>query len=359
MIRVGLVGFGMAGRVFHAPLISSVEGLELAAVLERHTDQAAARYPGIVTYRSLDEMLEDTSLGLFVVATPSGTHFEIARQLLEAGKNVVVDKPMAVSSAEVAQLMELAAARGAQLSVFHNRRWDSDFQTIQNLLHDDFLGRLVHFESTMDRWRPTATRVPWKDVPSLGGGLLLDLGSHLADQAMALFGKPEAVSAEIRRERDGEGSEDSFTLRLRYPGLSVILSANNLSSLPRPTLHLRGTTGNFWKWAPDLQEAELNKITRIDSPTWGEEPAANWGTLTVDADRAMVTRPVESIPGDYRLFYAGMRDALLGKAPVPVPGIVAWRAVRLLEWARESAALRREIVCDWSEEPKAAPNTHQ
>lgn len=353
MIRVGLVGFGMAGRVFHAPLISSVEGLELAAVLERRTNQAAARYPQIVTYRTLEEMLEDSSLGLFVVATPSGTHFEIARQILKAGKSVVVDKPMAVTSAEIAELMELAATRGVLLAAFHNRRWDCEFPTVQKLIHEGSLGRLVHFESTMDRWRPAATRVAWKDVPSLGGGLLLDLGSHLADQALALFGKPETVDAEIRRERDGEGSEDCFTLRLRYPGLSVVLSANNLSSQARPIFHLRGTKGNFRKWEPDIQEAELNKITRVDSPTWGKEPAANWGTLTIDADGATVTRPVESLPGDYRLYYAGMRDALLGKAPVPVPAVAAWRVVRLLEWARESSAQRREISCDWSEEPSA------
>jgi scyllo-inositol 2-dehydrogenase (NADP+) len=351
MIRVGLVGFGMAGRVFHAPLISSVEGMELAAVAERHTDQAATRYPHIAVYRSLEQMLEDASLGLFVVATPSGTHFEIARQILDAGKNVVVDKPMAVTSAEIATLIELAAARGVLLAAFHNRRWDSEFPTVQKLLHEGSLGHLVHFESTMDRWRPKTTRVPWKDVASLGGGLLLDLGSHLADQALALFGKPEAVDAEIRRERDGEGSDDSFTLRLRYSGLSIVLSANNLSSQARPMFHLRGTKGNFRKWAPDIQEAELNKITRIESETWGREPAANWGTLTVDADGAMVTRPVESIPGDYRLFYAGMRDALLGKAPVPVPAVAAWRVVRLLEWAKESSEQRREISCDWSEEP--------
>lgn len=342
----------MAGRVFHAPLISSVEGLELAAVLERHTDHAAERYPKIVTCRTLEEMLGDSSLGLFVVATPSGTHFEIARQLLEAGKNVVVDKPMAVTSAEVAELMKLAATRGVLLAAFHNRRWDCEFPTVQKLLHEGSLGRLVHFESTMDRWRPIKTRVPWKDVPSLGGGLLLDLGSHLTDQAMALFGKPEAIDAEIRRERDGEGSEDSFTLRLRYRGLLVVLSANNLSSQARPIFHLRGTKGNFSKWEPDNQEAELNKITHIDNPGWGREPAANWGTLTVDADGAMVTRPVESISGDYRLFYAGMRDALLGKAAVPVPAAAAWRVVRLLEWAKESSEQRREIVCDWSEEPK-------
>jgi predicted dehydrogenase len=352
MIRVGLVGFGMAARVFHAPLISSVEGLELAAVVERHTDQAVARYPHIVTYRTLEEMLADASLGLFVVATPNGTHFQIARQLLDAGKNVVVDKPMAVTSAQVVELMELATAHRVLLAPFHNRRWDSEFLTIQKLLHEGSLGRLVHFESTIDRWRPAATRVPWKDVISLGGGLLLDLGPHLADQALELFGKPEAVDAEIRRERDGEGSEDSFTLRLRYPGLSVILSANYLSSLARPRFYLRGTRGNFWKWAPDPQEAALNKITRINSATWGQEPAAEWGTLTADADGAMVTRPVESIPGDYRLFYAGIRNALLGKAAVPVPAVAAWRVARLLEWARESSELRREIPCNWSEELK-------
>jgi predicted dehydrogenase len=353
MIRVGLVGFGMAGRVFHAPLISSVEGLELAAVVERHTNQAAERYPGITTYRSLEEMLADASLGLFVVATPNGTHFQIARQILEAGKNVVVDKPMAPTSAEVAQLMQLAAAHKTLLSPFHNRRWDSEFRTIQKLLHEDFLGRLVHFESTIDRWR-TKTRVPWKDDPSLSGGLLLDLGPHLADQALVLFGKPESVGAEVLRERDGEGSNDSFTLRLRYPSFSVTLGANCLSSLARPRLHLRGTKGNYWKWPTDPQEAALNQITRIGEGPWGEEPPANWGTLSVDVGGSTVTRPVTPIPGDYRLYYAGIRDALRGKAPAPVPALAAWRVARLLEWAMQSSEQRREIACDWSEEPQAA-----
>ena len=195
MIRVGLVGFGMAGRVFHAPLISSVEGLELAAVVERSSDNAAQRYPGITTYRSLEAMMADSSLGLFVVATPSGTHFEVTRQILEAGKHVVVDKPVAVASAEVAQLIALAQGKGALLVPFFNRRWDSDFQTIQKLLHESSLGRLVYFESRFDRWSPGSTRRPWKDDPAQGGGQLLDLGTHIGDQALTLFGKPEAVSA--------------------------------------------------------------------------------------------------------------------------------------------------------------------
>jgi predicted dehydrogenase len=350
MIRAGLVGFGLGGRVFHAPLLSSVEGLELAAAVERNSDNAAARYPGIATYRTLDAMLADSSLGLIVVTTPSGTHFDLVRQALEAGKNVVVDKPMAVASAEIAQLMRLAAKKNLLLAPFHERRWDSDFLTLQKLLGEGSLGRLVYFESNHDRWRP-ATRVAWKDDPSQGGGLLLDLGTHLADQALLLFGKPEAVSAEVLSERDAAVADDSYTLRLRYPGLCVTLSANCLSSLARPRFHLRGIKGNYWKWGLDPQESALNLVTRIDSPTWGQEPSSSWGTLCVDVDGGMVVRPVKPIPGDYRLYYAAVRDALLGTAPAPVAALDAWRVARLLEWAVESSTKRREIACDWSEEP--------
>jgi len=347
MIRVGLIGFGMAGRVFHAPLITSVEGLELAAVLERN---AAQRYPGISTYRSLEEMLADTTLGLFVVATPNGTHFEVAKQILEAGKSVVVDKPTAVTSAEIAKLMELAAAKDAHLIPFHNRRWDSDFQTLYKLVREDSVGRIVHLESTFDRWRPVPKARAWKEDPAQGG-LLLDIGTHLGDQAMALFGKPEAVSADVLRERDGDGSNDSFTVQLHYADSSVTLSANVLSALARPRFHLRGTRGNYWKWGLDPQEAALNQITRIDDPAWGHEAAHDWGTLNVDVDDCIVTRPVQPVPGDYRRFYAGVRDALLGKSRWPVPASAAWLVARLLEFAAQSSAERREIACDWSEEP--------
>ena len=351
MIRIGLVGFGMGARVFHAPLISSVDGLQLAAVVERNSGQAAQRYPGITTYRSLDALLSDTSLDLVIVATPSGSHFEAAQQVLDAGKNVVVDKPVAVTSAEIAQLMRLASERKALLVPFHNRRWDSDFLTIQNLLHQESLGRLVHLESCFDRWNPGAARKPWNDDPAQGGGTLLDHGTHIADQALALFGTPASLGAEVLRERDGEGSNDSFTLRLHYSRFMVTLAANSLSSLARPRFHLRGTKGNYWKWDVDPQEAALTKITRVTDPHWGEESAAHWGTLAVDVDHCMVTRPVAPIAGDYRLFYAGVRDALLGKAKSPVEPMAAWRVSRLLEWAVESSDTHRDVNCDWSDEP--------
>lgn len=352
MIRVGLVGFGMVARVFHGPLISSVNGLELAAVMERTSNKAAERYPGITTYRNLEDMLADASLGLFVVATPSQSHFEVASQILRAGKNVIVDKPMCTTSAEIAQLMELAKAHKSLLFPFHNRRWDSDFQTIQKLLHEGSLGRLVFFESRFDRWRPEPPidRL-WKEDPA-SGGVLLDLGTHLGDQVLTLFGKPEAVSAEILCEREWARACDSITLRLRYPGFWAVIGANCLTTPARPRFHLRGSKGNYWKLGLDPQEASLNKVTRINDPAWGKEPTAEWGTLHVDVKGSIAIRTIEPISGDYRLYYAGVRDALLGKSLTPVPAVAAWRVARLLEWALESSNNRREIICDWSEEPK-------
>ncbi len=343
----------MAGRVFHAPLLSSVEGLELAAVMERTSNKAAERYPGITVYRSLDAILADSSLGLFVVATPNGTHYALAKEILSAGKNVVVDKPMSVTSAEAAELIRLAKKHNVLLAPFHNRRWDSDFLTVQKLLHEGSLGRLVGFESRFDRWRPAPlTERMWKEKTETGGGTLLDLGPHLADQALMLFGLPEAVSADVLREKDGPGVDDAITVRLRYPGLMVTLGANALSLPAGARFHLRGTKGNYWKYGLDPQEAALTKITRIDDPAWGQEPSTAWGALHVGVDGGSVTHPIPPVRGDYRLYYAGIRDALLGKAPAPVTGRDGWRAARLLEWANESSNKGCEIVCDWSAEEK-------
>ncbi len=352
MIRVGLVGFGLAGRVFHAPLISSIDGLELAAVVERTSDKAAERYPGITIYRTVDELLADSTIRLIVVASPNGTHFEIALQALEAAKNVVVDKPAAVTSGEIAQLVELAGGVGLQLIPFHNRRFDGDFRTVQTLLHNKQLGQLVHFESTHDRWRPGPTRRAWKDAPE-EGGLLLDLGTHLVDQALTLFGLPESIGAEVLRERNGEGANDSFTIRLHYlTGLTATLSANSLSSLPRPRFHLRGTKGNYRKYGLDPQEEALTKITRVESENWGAEHTEHWGILSLEGDELLTEQPVETAAGDYRLFYEAVRDALRGEANPPVSGVDAWRTARLLEWTMESSKTHHDIDCDWTGAPE-------
>ncbi len=258
--------------------------------MERSTNKAAERYPGITIHRSLEAMLADDSLGLFVVATPNGTHFALAKEILSAGKNVVVDKPMTLTSAEAAELIGLARKQNALLAPFHNRRWDSDFLTVQKLLHEGSLGRLVAFESRFDRWRPDPlTERLWKESADAGGGKLLDLGPHLADQALVLFGKPEAVSADVLREKDGPGVNDAFNIRLRYPGLLVTLGANSLSLPAAPRFHLRGTKGNYWKSGVDPQEAALNKITRIADPAWGQEPERSGACCTVGIEGGTVS----------------------------------------------------------------------
>jgi predicted dehydrogenase len=343
----------MAGRVFHAPVVSAVEGLELAAVVERSSRNAEQAYPGIQTYTSLEAMLADESLQLIIIATTNATHAPLAHQALAAGRHVVVDKPVGINSSEIAGLIDAGKAQARHLIPFHNRRWDSDFQTLRKLLREQEVGKVVYLESTFDRWRP-APRGTWRDDGAPGGGLLLDLGTHVVDQALQLFGLPEGVSAEVLRERTGAVVNDSFTVRLRYPGNIVTLSANCLAAFPRPRYTVRGTKGNFLKWGLDPQEAALKELGKIVEPGWGTESANAWGTLAVDVSGDMVTHPVPSIPGDYRLYYAGVRDAILGKSQPPVLALDAWRVTRLLEWAEESSSTRKEIACDWA---GATPNT--
>jgi predicted dehydrogenase len=286
------------------------------------------------------------------VTTPNASHFEIARQILEAGRHVVVDKPVCTTSAEVAQLMRLAVANSLLLVPFHNRRCDGDFQTVRRVIGEGSLGRLVSFESRFDRWRPNLPKDRlWKEGVETGGGTLLDLGSHLVDQVLTLLGKPESVGAEVLREREGTGSNDAFTLRLRYPGVSVTLGANSLALPAGPRFHLRGTKGNYVKLGVDAQEAALAKVTKIEDPAWGVEPTASWGTLNVGIDGGTISTPVRPVAGDYRRYYAGVRDALLGKTPAPVAALDAWRVARILEWATESSEHRCEVKCEWSGEP--------
>jgi len=359
MIRAGLVGFGLAGKVFHAPLISAVEGLEFAAVVERKSRNAEAAFPGITTYTSLESMLGDTTLELIVVATPDNYHVAHAAQALEAGRNVVVDKPVAATATEIAGLIEKATEAGKFLVPFHNRRWDSDFLTLQKLLLEQKLGRVVYLESTFDRWRPHPRLEKWQEDGSTPGGVLTNLGTHLTDQALVLFGLPEAVSAEVSSERDGAAAIDSFTVRLHYPGKIVTLGSNYLAALPRPRLTVRGTQGNFVKWGLDPQEARLKETGRIVEPNWGLEPASSWGTLAVEppgepideTGGSMVTHPVKPVPGDYRMYYQGVRDAVLGKSAPPVKAVDAWRVAQILQWAVESSSLHRTIQCNWEHEP--------
>ncbi len=344
-VHVGLVGFGSAGRVFHAPLISTVPGLRLSAIAQRTGDTAARAYPDVAVVRSLDDLLDHADVALVVVATPTMSHADLARRCLEAGRDVIVDKPFAATSAEAASLMEVAERTGRLLSVFHNRRWDGDFLTVQRLLHSGVCGRPLLFEAHFDRYRPRRNPDVWRERPQPGSGILFDLGSHLADQALTLFGRPDAVTADVRRERDGAAIDDGFDVTLHYPRMRALLRASMLACDNGLRMVLRGTEGTYVKHGLDPQEACLARgETPAGRPDWGRETPDRWGTLTRATSDGLAREQVETEAGDYRRYYENVRDAMLGLAAPAVTAHQALDVIRLLELALESSRLGRTVA---------------
>ncbi len=371
-IRVGLIGFGFAGRIFQSNVIEALEGLELAAIVQRSGSEAATAFPHAKIVPSVEALLEDTSIQLVVVATPNATHLPIARQCLLADRDVVIDKPFALNSGEAAELIRLARARHRLLSVYQNRRWDGDFQTVRKLLDSDQLGRLVKFESHYDRYRLAPRLHAWREDGSPGGGVLFDLGAHLVDQALVLFGVPQSIWASVRVEREGARSDDAFDLYLHYPaslaqlsassvsssvsgpapsGLGVWLRATCLARAPGPRFTLNGTLGTFRKFGIDPQEAHLLAGDMFSSKPWGLENPEHWGTLTMDEGGEPISTRIPTEPGDYRSYYINLRDAIHGNAALEVTPLQAWKTIRTLEMAMESSRTGCTITCDWSNEP--------
>ena len=270
-IGVGLIGYGMAARVFHAPVIESVPRLKLRKVVERSGDESRKRYPHVEVVRDADELLRDDEINLVVVATPNASHFDLARRSLLAGKHVVVEKPFTNTSAEALELIESARRQGRLLSVNHNRRWDGDFLTVREILKAGLVGRLVEYESHYDRFRDRPREGAWREEEGPGSGILFDLGSHLIDQALVLFGSPRAVTADVRRQREFARADDNFELLLDYDGLKVTLGAGMLVREPRPRFRLHGTEGSFVKHGMDPQEEALKRGLTPSAPDWGVE----------------------------------------------------------------------------------------
>jgi predicted dehydrogenase len=344
-IRAGVVGFGHGGSIFHAPFLHAIDGLELAAILQRHGDTAAHAYPGVAVARSMPELLAQPDLDLIVISTPPATHFELARQALEANKHVVLDKPFVATSDEARQLIELARARKRVLSVYQNCRWDGDFMTLQQVLASNELGRLVTLESRYDRYRPGPRTKPWQEKTLPGNGVLHDLGAHLVDQALVLFGTPEAIFADTRLDRDLAVVNDAFTIYLFYPRLRVVLSSTLLARTPGPRFVAHGTLGSYVKYGLDPQEQALKDGATLGGPHWGEEPESAWGKLAILQDDQPVDRRVPTVPGDYRKYYENVRDAIWGVAPLAVTAEQGWRTIRLLELALGSSDRRCAVSC--------------
>jgi scyllo-inositol 2-dehydrogenase (NADP+) len=346
MIDVGLIGYGLAGRSFHAPVISRVPGLRLAAILQRRGTEAAQAYAEARIVRSLEELLAIQGIRLIVIASPNETHYPFARQCLEAGRDVVVDKPFTTTLKEAVELVELARRSGRFLSVYQNRRYDGDFQAIVKVVAAGTLGRIVRFETTYDRFRPQLRPNAWREQRVAGAGILFDLGPHLIDPALFLFGRPQAVTADVRIEREGGLADDAFDILLHYPdGMRAELRSSILAAASRPRFVIFGTQGAFTKQTFDPQENNLRHGEIPKEGPWGAEPEENWGVLTLaNADGTTTQRRVPSAASDYRDYYANARDALLGRTTQAVTAQQALDVMQMLELARESSAAGRTLT---------------
>lgn len=339
-LRVGLVGYGFAGKTFHAPLVAATPGMALAAVASGDPAKVRADWPGLPVEPGPEALCARPDLDLVVVATPNASHHPIARAALLAGKHVVVDKPFTVTVAEAEDLAALAARRGLLLSVFHNRRWDSDFLALRRLVAEGALGRLAAVESRFDRFRPEV-RDRWRERAGPGSGIWYDLGPHLVDQALLLFGPPEALHADIAAQREGSAADDYFHVTMRYGALRVSLHGTLLAAAPGPRFVAYGAAGAFVKHGLDPQEDALKAGARPPAPGWGADPRP--GELTLWAGGAAAARPAPAPPGDYPAYYAAVRDAALGRGPNPVTPAEAIAVMGLIELAVRSSAERREL----------------
>ena len=338
MIEVGLVGFGLAGRAFHAPVIRAVPGLHLSAIVQRTGNEAAEKYPDVHIVRNLDELLAIREIQLVVIATPNDTHFPFAQQCLAAGRDVVVDKPFTTTVEEAKSLLEFAREKGRLITVYQNRRYDGDFQAIRKLVAEGILGRIVRFETHYDRYRPQLKPDAWRETTRPGSGILFDIAPHLIDHALVLFGLPDAVTADVRIERENAVADDAFDIMFHYPlAMRAVLRSSILAAAPRPHFVLLGTQGSFVKQTVDPQENNLRNGNIPASGPWGVEPEENWGLLTAPEGNKFTQRRIPSVNCDFRDYYANIRDTLLGKAAPAVTPEWAVNVMRLLEMSRESS----------------------
>src|SRR5271163_2552677 len=286
MVQVGLIGFGLAGQAFHAPVIRGVPGMHLACILERSGTRAREKYPDVRVARTLEELLADKEIQLCVVATPNDSHFELARACLLAGRDVVVDKPFAPTLKQSEELVRLAAERGRLITVYQDRRWDGDFQTVKRIVESGKLGTVVEYECRFDRFRLEPKADAWRErADQPGAGVLFDLGPHVIDQALVLFGEPRAITASAFCERETSQVDDSFDVCLEYPTLRAIGKARIIAFAPGPHFLIHGTKGSFVKYGMDPQEARLRGESLPQGTDWGaewgEEAEELWGTLSL------------------------------------------------------------------------------
>jgi predicted dehydrogenase len=346
-LGVGLIGYGFAGKTFHAPLIAAVEGMALSAIASSDDAKVRKDFPDMRVLADPKAMMAQKDIALIVVATPNDSHAPLARAALKAGKHVVIDKPFTLDMQEARDLMCLAERKDLLLSVFHNRRWDSDFLGARFGVESGVLGAVTHFESHIDRYRPQV-RERWREQAVPGSGVWYDLSPHMIDQALTLFGLPDSIEANFAFERAGAKAVDWAHAVLTYPRLRVVLHASMLVTGGSARFLVHGDKGTLVKRGIDQQEAQALSGMKPGAPGWGEDPDP---LLVWDVQGRC--REMPTPPGDHRLYYANIRDALAGKAPNQVPAIQALAAMAVLEGGIEAAASGQRIAVPLTPEERA------
>ena len=347
-IRVGLIGFGFVSKTFHVPLLQATEGYEITAVSSSRPDDVVALLGDIEVVSDPKELATHADIDLVVVASPNETHAPLAELAMRAGRNVVVDKPFTITVAEARHLAVVAREKDVVLSVFQNRRWDSDFLTVQDAIRQNLVGRIVLFESRIDRYRPEV-RERWREIPGPGAGLLYDLAPHLIDQTLLLFGIPDTVQSTLAEQRRGAKTDDFFHLVLRYGEMVATLGAGSLVSGGSARFAVHGDRASVVKQKPDIQEDQLRSGILPGYPGWGMDPddAVVYDGATGDS------RALKAARGDQRGYYVALREALLGRGPNPVPAAQGATVMAIIEAGLRSDEEGRRVVPDVTREERA------
>jgi predicted dehydrogenase len=343
-IIVGIASFGMSGKIFHAPLLAHRNNFKIKRIVERTKNEAQKLYPDVIVSRSFEDLLHDNEIELIVVNTPDQTHFEYAKKSLEANKHVIVEKPLTLTVAEGEALIELARQKGKILTVFQNRRWDGDFLTVQHIVTEQILGRLVDYEAHFDRYRNYIQTDSWKEKSASGTGTLFNLGAHMIDQALVLFGMPTAVTAHFKVVRTGGEIDDWYDIRLHYINVNVNLKASLLVRELGPRYILHGTNGSFLKWGLDPQEEALKQGKNPNNSNWGKESKEWWGLLNIEKDNRQFREKYETLPGNYSAFYDNIFESITCGTELAVKPEEALNVVRIIDAVKKSSAQQKTIM---------------
>lgn len=330
-IKTAITSFGMSGLVFHGPFLKTNPGFEVVSILERTKNISKSMFPHAKIVRNYDEIINDQEIELVIVNTPDELHYEMAAAALTAGKHIIVEKPVTLRSEEALELLKLSKEKQKVFTVFQNRRWDNDFLTVKNILTSDKLGRLIEFESHYDRYRTTITSDTWKEEAGEFAGVLYNLGSHMVDQAFVLFGKPQAVTAHLKKVRNGGVVSDYYDIRLEYKGFSAILKCSYLVHTPGPRYIIHSENGSFFKFGIDPQEELLKAGNLPVGAEWGKEPPHFWGTLYFTKNGKSSVEKIETVAGNYHNFYNNVFEAIRNGAELFVKPEEAIEVLKILE----------------------------